>query len=91
MATKTIAPVKGRPTGSRTKNSPEVEAELSRCPKCGSTERTAYTGKHEQAYAGLDPFNQPFTHIIKQRTACVDCGQHRIDRTLENRPAKRAA
>lgn len=90
MATKTTSP-KGRPAGSRTKNSPEVQAERSRCPKCGSTERTAYTSKHEQAYAGLDPAGEPFTHIIRQRTICVDCGQHRIDRTLENRPATRAA
>lgn len=89
MATEKTLP-KGRPAGSRTKNSPEVPAELSRCPKCGSTERTAYTGKHEQTYSGLDPFNQPFTHIIRQRTACVNCGQHRIDRTLENRPSKAA-
>lgn len=82
---------KGRPAGSRTKNSPETTAELSRCPKCLSTERAAYTNRHEQAYAGLDGFNQPFTHIIRQRTHCLDCGQHRIDRSLENRPAKRAA
>ena len=52
---------KGRPSGSRTKNSPEATVELSRCPKCSSTERAAYTSKHEQAYAGLDAFNQPFT------------------------------
>lgn len=88
MDTKTI---KGRPVGSRTKNSPEATVELSRCPKCGSTERAAYASKHEQPYSGLDPLNQPFTHIIRQRTSCLDCGQHRIDRTLENRLGQKAA
>lgn len=80
---------KGRPAGSRTKNSPEAAVELSRCSKCGSTERAAYSSKHEQAYSGLDGFNQPFTHIIRSRTHCLCCGQHRVDRTLENRLTKR--
>lgn len=82
------APVtpKGRPAGSRTKNSPVADVELSRCPKCGSTNRAAYTSKNVQAFASLDSHGQPYTHIIRQRTSCTDCGQHRIDRTLENRP-----
>lgn len=86
-----MSKAKGRPEGSRNKSYPEALVEPSRCPKCGSTNRSAYLSKHEQTFAGLDASGQPYTHIIRQRTSCDDCGQHRIDRTLENRPAARAA
>lgn len=85
MAKTATTTPKGRPAGSRNKSYPEASVEPSRCPKCGSTQRAAYCSKHEQAFGGLDPAGQPFTHIIKQRTHCLDCGQHRVDRTLENR------
>ena len=84
----------GRPPGSTSKKTAAetVEAPKSRCRACGSTEREAYTTKHIQTYAGVIPegypdAGQPFTAIMRRRTLCADCGQHRIDRTYENRPA----
>ena len=81
---------KGRPAGSPNKNAGEVTVEKSRCPKCGSTERAPYHNRHEQEFGGIAD-GKVFTHIIRQRTHCTGCGQHRIDRTLENRTAKKRA
>ncbi len=78
----------GRPKGSKTKERDETTAELSRCQKCGSTERAPYTSKLVQEYAGVID-GKPFTRIVRRRTKCLDCGQHRVDRFYENRPARK--
>lgn len=85
MATKNPQPKKaGRPAGSANIET-EVVVEASRCVKCGSTERAPYSNTHEQAFGGeID--GRPFTHIVRRNTACLNCGQARIDRTHENRP-----
>jgi len=31
---------------------------------------------------------QPFTHIVRRRMKCLDCGQFREDRACENRPGR---
>jgi hypothetical protein len=80
---------RGRPKGSTKKKTDNetVEATPSRCRACGSTNREAYTTKATQTFAGRVPgTGEPFTHITRRRVACADCGQHRIDRTHENRP-----
>lgn len=79
-------PKQGRPRGSKNKPLDHAEGHLTRCPKCECTSRTAYTSKVEQAFAGTDEHGHPYTHIIRRRTSCTDCGQHRIDRFYENRP-----
>lgn len=72
---------RGRPKGS-TGGTPQVETEATRCPKCGSTKRTGYFGTVVNEYQG--EFNgRPFDRIVKRRTSCVDCGQHRVDWTYE--------
>ena len=38
----------------------------------------------EQAFRGVHN-GQPFTHIVRRRTKCLDCGQFRVDRAYENR------
>jgi nitrate reductase cytochrome c-type subunit len=63
----------------------EVEAEASRCLKCGSTERERYTATRVQPFAGVDPAGRPYTHIVRRWTRCAACKQARIDRTFENR------
>ena len=75
----------GRPKGS-TNADPDVNTvEPSRCKRCGSTRRGDYYGKTEQAFQGVQN-GLPFTHIVRRRTKCLDCGQVRIDRAYENRP-----
>ena len=74
----------GRPPGSPNRDYELVAAEPTRCPKCGSTERTPYRNPTEQAYAGVDQ-GKPYTHIVRRYTSCKACGQFRIDRSHENR------
>lgn len=62
-----------------------VQGDLTRCPSCDSTEREPYTGKTEMEFSGTTPDGLPYTHIVRRRTRCQACGQHRIDRVYENR------
>ena len=75
----------GRPTGSRNKQLPVAEQQLSRCHGCSSTEKKS-TGQSPviQEYSGVYD-GKPYTHIIRRRVVCTDCGQHRMDRNYENR------
>jgi len=75
----------GRPKGSKGGTIDTITVEPSRCRRCGSTRRGDYYGKTEQAFRGKHN-GQPFTHIVRRRTKCLDCGQTRIDRAYENRP-----
>lgn len=70
---------------------PVVMVTVSRCPKCGSTERTAYHGISETPISGTDDVGNPITHIVRKRTQCIRCGQARIDRVFENRPPQAEA
>lgn len=80
----TLHTKKGRPAGSTNNTMDQVKVEPVRCRVCGSTDRRPYTKKTEQAYAGQDETG-PYTHIIRRWTSCLKCGQHRIERTFENR------
>lgn len=75
----------GRPAGRRNHVVAHATAQVTRCPKCGSTERLPYWLKREKAIAGVDAAGQPFTHVVWRRTRCADCGQVRDDRHVENR------
>lgn len=80
---------KGRPEGSKTTR--EIgTVELSRCPKCNSTERTPYRNKRESECGGKTLDGKPFTHVVWQSTTCAKCGQHRTDKTYENRDTNAA-
>ncbi|MBX3437822.1 MAG: hypothetical protein KF861_10050 [Planctomycetaceae bacterium] len=74
----------GRPRGAATQSPPTAEALLTRCIKCGSTERTAYRRTTETAHHGTK-HGEPYTHIIRRWTSCAACGQHRVDMSHENR------
>lgn len=96
MATKTkkaAQPAANKPKTTRAKSKstrepmPQATTSPTRCRKCGSTRRTAYHGTTTRAITGIDPTTgQPYTHVIWSRTACLDCGQHRMDKRSENRP-----
>ena len=75
----------GRPLGSKTQDVPHVEAILTRCRDCGSTERAEYTNYREHAGDGVTTDGRPFTHTVWRDTKCLSCGQRRCDITRENR------
>lgn len=76
---------KGRPKGSPNTSS-QVHVLPSRCETCGSTKRGPYNGhKVISEYAGNHE-GQEYTHIIRRRCQCLDCGQWRIDLSFENHP-----
>ncbi|MEM8738645.1 MAG: hypothetical protein AAGG38_09235 [Planctomycetota bacterium] len=77
----------GRPRGRRAAPAPIVEAELSRCPACGSTQRDRYLSHRESAFGGTRPDGTPYTHVVWRRCKCSACGQVRTDKTYEHRPA----
>lgn len=68
-------------TFNEVRKAPElVDADMTHCPRCGSTRRAAYRGsRNVQRYAGVRN-GQEFTKIIRRRTSCLDCGLPRIDR-----------
>lgn len=58
---------------------------LSRCPKCGKTDRAKYRLTGSVAHAGTTSDGQEYTHVVRRRTKCLSCGKPRIDRFFENR------
>lgn len=72
---------------SRAQQPPVVDAKATACPTCGSTRRERYFHTVERAIAGVDRDGKPYTHVVWRRTRCTDCGQVRVDRSYENRPA----
>ena len=75
----------GRPLGSKTPDRDIVDVQVSRCKRCGSTDRKPYTSKVELVGNGIAN-GQPYTSVIVRHTQCAnpDCGQHRVDRFYEN-------
>lgn len=85
----TARKTKGRPKGSKNHDVDQVDGELTRCARCGSTNRSKYFSKTERQIAGTDVHGKPYTHIVWRRTRCLDCGQHRVDVHRENRAARK--
>lgn len=76
----------GRPPGSSTNGpTPVVDTIVSRCRKCGSTNRAPYWGKIERDCRVVRD-GVEFTHLVLRSTRCTDCGTIRRDRHFENRP-----
>lgn len=94
-ATKKPSVQKSKPLSAPRGKPPVVEAAVTECPRCHSTERERYFHTTERAIDGTTPASspepgRPFTHVVWRRTRCKSCGQVRIDRFYENRsPAKR--
>lgn len=74
---------RGRPTGAKTEQKPIVEYQVSRCPNCGSTDRTSYADRRELAYSGTTPDGRQYDRIVWRSCKCEACGQARIDKTFE--------
>jgi ferredoxin len=82
---------KGRPKGAANVDVDLADAQLTRCAKCGSTERSAYFNRRDVHVAGVHPESGPYTQIVIRRTRCLGCGQHRDDRHFVNKPARQRA
>jgi ribosomal protein L32 len=54
---------------------------LSKCPKCGSTRRAPYWQKVERAISGVKD-GKLYSKVVWRRTKCLDCGQHRRDKSF---------
>jgi hypothetical protein len=63
---------------------PVVEVQPpSRCPKCGSADRSDYWGRQVQECAGVLADGRAYRRIVRRRCRCAVCGQVRIDKTCE--------
>ncbi|MGC4004679.1 MAG: hypothetical protein QM811_16795 [Pirellulales bacterium] len=79
----------GRPSGARTRPRDQVDARLTSCAKCESTNRTPYNeSPHIVEHTGFIE-GRPYTRIVYRRTTCADCLQARTDRYYENDPKSR--
>jgi hypothetical protein len=82
----------GRPQGKANIERLEATGVVSRCPKCSSTDREAYSRNRTivQAVAGaVEPgTDKPVTHMIFRTTRCLTCGQHRRDITYLYSPER---
>ena len=72
----------GRPVGAKEIDREINDVELSRCPKCGSTDRAPYSAKTVVNFDGISPSGQPYASIVLRYTQCLNenCRQHRVDR-----------
>lgn len=76
-------PAGGRPKGAKTEQREQAIAELSRCRRCQSTDREAYTGQpFTQRLSGTRD-GKPYNRVVRRRTRCRNCGQARFDLTYE--------
>lgn len=75
----------GSRKGSKNLERPVVEVVVSHCKTCGSTDkRTTGQAPLIQDHSGIH-HGKKYTHIVRRRYCCKNCGQHRIDLTRENR------
>lgn len=74
-----------RPKGSRNLERDYVDVDLSRCAKCGGTEREPYTNTATQVYPGMRD-GKPYNRIVRNHTRCKTCGQARVDRVYKYVP-----
>lgn len=79
----------GRPAGSQSKERSFARVDPSRCRACDSTERRPYIGSPIVCEFAGEFAGKSYTHVVRRRTACKNCGQHRIDVFYENRPKQR--
>ena len=72
-------------TQTEPKLTPQILVTGGACPVCQSLKRSDYFGVTTQAYAGETVTGQRYTHIVRRRTICEDCGQTRIELSYEDR------
>jgi len=82
---------KGRPPASPNREYDTVEASPTVCKRCGSTDRASYDAKIERISfqnTHVNPKTGRQFNVIEYRpTRCLNCNQHRKDKTevLEER------
>lgn len=67
------------------KTTAKAEVKLSRCPKCGSTDREKYHNVRELFTNGLTAEGDRYNCVVWRRTRCANCCQVRVDRSFEMR------
>ena len=70
----------GRPKGS--KNSPVVETNSTRCPKCGSSNRTKYLTTRRVVFRGFHK-GEPYNSVTFRACRCLECRQRRVDKSYD--------
>lgn len=75
----------GRPPGATTQDIPSVRVDAGRCPRCGSSRRSAYR-QHRELSGGTDADGHLFAAVVIRRCDCRDCGLTRDERTFEYLP-----
>lgn len=73
----------GRPKGAKTVKKPESTGVLTRCKRCGSTDRDRYTNPRTIQQSGIGPDGKPYNQITWRNTCCKSCGQVRVDKFYE--------
>lgn len=79
-----------RPKGSKNAQVDVAHVEVTRCRKCGSTERTAYYNTRVREASGTDAEGRAYNQIVWRRTTCINCGQVRDDISREYNPRQAA-
>lgn len=67
-----MAPKKGRPKGSRTREYVVVRERPPKCPSCGSTNRKVVEGRAPEI---MDYATAEYDRIVRRLMVC-ECGQH---------------
>lgn len=74
---------KGRPKGAGNVELGNVLV-VAQCPRCKSSERERYRLVSCTPHGGVTSSGFEYSHTVKRRTRCTNCGKRRIDTFLEN-------
>lgn len=74
---------KGRPKGASNIEFGVVVV-VPQCPVCKSSARERYRLVSYTKHGGITSSGYEYSHTVKRRTRCTNCGKRRIDTFLEN-------
>lgn len=72
----------GRPKGAKTMDAEVVEVEQTKCPSCGSTQRSPFFGTPNHIDASGEHDGLLYSSVTFRRCKCLKCGQVRIEKTF---------
>jgi hypothetical protein len=72
------------------KHVPGLHQVAAKCAGCGGDRFTVAKVFNEQEFAGLDGEGKVYTHILRSRATCLECGHVRIGMSYEDRSAELA-
>lgn len=73
-----------KPQAEPKKPAPVVPVKPSRCPGCGSERRAKYHGVSRRPASVKLADGREFDQAVFRYTCCLNCGQVRVDRSLEH-------